>query len=178
MTSALSIGLLSISAVFYIAIVFAMYSDVRSLTIPNWTSISIAAAFLPAALMMDLGFVKILMQYGIGIAAFLFGAIFFHFRMFGGGDVKLLAAICIWINPGILPTYLALVAIIGGIVALAILAMAKLPSAALHRVMPWIESAKGKNIQLPYGIAIGAAAITLPYFIAAFPVPWNNFNFF
>ena len=113
MTSTLSIGLISIAIVFYGAVTIAMYTDIRSLTIPNWTSLAIAAAFLPFALLMDVSFVKILMQYGIGIAAFLIGAILFQFRLFGGGDVKLFAAICIWINPAILPAYLGLVAFIG-----------------------------------------------------------------
>jgi Flp pilus assembly protein protease CpaA len=42
------------------------------------------------------------------------GAVLHYFRLFGGGDVKLLAAIAIWTGTASLGAFLFLVAIIGG----------------------------------------------------------------
>ncbi|MBO33728.1 MAG: hypothetical protein CMM74_12260 [Rhodospirillaceae bacterium] len=53
-------------------------------------------------------------HFGGGLAVFLIGAVLHYFRLFGGGDVKLLAAIAIWTGTASLGAFLFLVAIIGG----------------------------------------------------------------
>jgi prepilin peptidase CpaA len=104
-------------------------------------------------------------------AVFLFGAICWRIGWLGGGDVKLLAA-CAWlVAPALVPQFILLTAIAGGILAclyLALSAVARVslaptPSPRPQSFVGRIRRAEWWRIRrrasLPYGCAIAVAAL-------------------
>src|SRR5438128_1250085 len=82
----------------------AALRDLTSYTIPNWLSLCLAAAFLPAAFTLGLPVAVIGLCLGIGVAALLAGMVMFALGWIGGGDAKLFAASALWLGlSGALP---------------------------------------------------------------------------
>ena len=161
------------AAVYPLALAYAVVSDVRRLTIPNRASIVIAAAFLPAALLADLEHSVIAVHYAIGAGLLGIGFFAFSRNLMGGGDVKLLAAAGIWSGAAQLGPYLVLVAVLGGVLAAAVLIARK-----LRKVVPfldavgWLGGEDARMQSIPYGAAIGVAAIYLFSENPALPEAW------
>ena len=91
----LSLLLLS---VFPAALLIAAANDLYEFKVPNWISIALFVAYLAAG--PALGASASVMVGGLiaGAAALAAGFALFAFRIFGGGDAKLLAAIAPWIG--------------------------------------------------------------------------------
>lgn len=168
------VGTATILIVFYATIAFAMVSDFRFLIIPNWVSILIAILFLPAAILGEFHISAIAVHYGMGLAIFIVGAILHYFRLFGGGDVKMLAAIAVWTGVSTLGGYLFLVAMFGGVLAIMVLVAARFQDVPAINAIPWLKGAAGQQTQLPYGIAIGIAAYVLSYLDQGFVININK----
>lgn len=85
-------------------------------------------------------------------AIFLLGAVAFSTGLVGGGDVKLLAAVGLWVDLRTALGLLAAISICGGVLALAYLGFSLLGGRA---------KSSGKGRRVPYGLAIvgGAAFI-------------------
>ena len=145
-----------------LALVYAVVSDCRHLIIPNWTCVTVAIAFLPAALINGAAPLTMAIHYGVGLGVLLAGIILFARGIMGGGDLKLLAAASIWTGWNGLLDFLFLVAVLGGVLALLVFAALRLKGriAVLGRVK-WIGKDTAKSQPIPYGIAIGLAALAL-----------------
>jgi prepilin peptidase CpaA len=86
----------------------------------------------------------------------------------GGGDVKLAAAVAIWVGLGSMIRYALAVAAVGGVVALAMYfssrkairedVRANLTLAALQQTLPTVEVRAAGRASVPYGLAIAAGA--------------------
>ncbi len=87
----------------------------------------------------------------IGFALFAFGAI-------GGGDAKLFAATALWLGFGDLLDYVVVTSLIGGGLALALIAMRKIPMPASLAGRPWLVRLHDAKAGIPYGVALAAAA--------------------
>ena len=132
-------GLIAILAV---ALVVAAIGDWRSRTIKNELNIAIALLAIPYWWVSGLAiWPDMAMQ--IGVAALVFGlfAIAFRFGAMGGGDVKLVAALALWLPPGAVLKLLIIMSIAGGLLTVAMVAR--------HRL-----SKPGGELEIPYGIAI------------------------
>ena len=132
-------------------VTWAAISDLRTNVIPNSANISLfvlwigwAASGANAAPWYSLA---------IGLATFLVGAILFHFRQMGGGDVKFLTVLCIWAGPAEALPFLLHVAFAGGVLTLAWIVNGRFVAPALGRVI----HADAKRV-VPYGVAIAAGA--------------------
>jgi len=151
----------SVVAAYAAGLIYAAVSDARSLTIPNWLCGGIALAFLPAAWMAGQSGVDMAQHYALGVAFLVAGALIFAAGIMGGGDVKLLAAIAPWLDFELVGRFLILVALIGGGVALCVLAVRRLPFlASVRSGIPWLaDDEPGASQAVPYGIAIAMAAL-------------------
>ncbi|MDP6173066.1 MAG: prepilin peptidase [Rhodospirillales bacterium] len=153
-------------------------SDFRSLLIPNWTSLTILLIFIPGGLLAGMELAAIGMHLGVGAVLFVLGAFLFSRGIMGGGDTKMLAAIGVWAGPSGIGGYLILVALLGGLLALAVLILRRLPVprwlGERLAVLPWLGGAPGAAQPLPYGVAIGLAAFLLFFFYADFPISWDR----
>ena len=154
---ALTIAQWLVAASFPLTMAYMAISDFRTLNIPNWASVFVAAAFLPAALLGGMEPAAVGAHYGVGLALLIGGALLFSRGLIGGGDAKMLAAGGVWFGAGGLVPYLTLVALLGGAVGLAVLAMRKL-------TVPKPGEPDGNGAErraVPYGVAIGLAAVIL-----------------
>ena len=83
-----------------IALLYAAFTDIRSRTIAN--SLNLAIAALAPVFWWASGlslWPDVVIQLGIALAAFAVFAGLFALGMMGGGDVKLLTALALWIEP-------------------------------------------------------------------------------
>ncbi len=144
--------------VFPAAMAFAGAMDLLTMTIPNRVSLVLAAAFPIAAAFAGIPLDQLLLHLGAGTLVLAIGVLFFSQGWLGGGDAKLLAAAALWIGLDDLLTYCTAVAILGGVLALLILAFRRLPIAA----MPgpgWALRLHRSGSGIPYGLAIAGAAL-------------------
>ena len=148
-------------AVFIAAMLHGAATDLARYEISDWTSIAIVAAYPFAAWAGGLDFVDGLIGVAVGALCLMVGIGLFALNMFGGGDVKLMAAGAIWAGWGGLPSYLFLIAIAGGVLSLLLLIFRRLPLPRGLQAVGWIESLHkgGKNV--PYGVAITFGALIL-----------------
>ena len=138
-----------------LALVFAAFTDVKARIIDNWLNAGIALAaplFWWAsgyALWPDVP-----IQIGIALLVFALFAGLFAMGAMGGGDVKLLGALALWLPFQPLMLMLTVMALAGGVLTLAM--------AVRHRMRKSVE-----NLEIPYGVAIAAGGLwvmTEPYF--------------
>lgn len=130
-----------------IALVFAAFTDVRRRQIDNWLNAAIA---LGAPLFWWASGVSlwpgVAIQLGVAFAAFAVLAALFAMRMMGGGDVKLLTALALWIEPGLFLQLLVVMALVGGLLTIVV--------GAWH-----IMRRQRDRIQVPYGVAISTGGL-------------------
>jgi len=147
--------------------VFAAVSDVHSMRIPNWVSLALIALFIVS---LPFGTVNGIWGHVIvfGIASVVLGILYVT-GMAGGGDIKLLAALSLWVGPeGIVP-FLLVMSVAGGLMAASALMLAKSERLKQHEFKwtdGWIARiARGERV-VAYGVAIAAgfmAALTKIY---------------
>lgn len=134
--AALAIGLLT-----------AAFTDLRRRQIDNWLNAAIALlapAFWWASgltLWPGVGY-----QLGLALAAFVILAGLFALRVMGGGDVKLLAALALWVRPDHFLWLVLVMSVLGGVLTVAF--------GAWH-----IARRQAGRIAIPYGVAICAAGL-------------------
>ncbi len=85
-----------------------------------------------------------------GVVVFALFAVAFHFGMMGGGDVKMLGALALWLPLQPLVWLLILMSLIGGVLTVVMMIE--------HR---WKKSEQ--PLEIPYGVAIAIAAIIVFY---------------
>lgn len=144
---------------FPVAMAFAAATDLLTFKIPNRISIALVVAFLIAAPFSGLTWPGFFTHVATFAAVLAVGILLFSFGFLGGGDAKLLAAAALWVGYESLPTYVAMVAICGGVLAVALLLFRRivLPESILRH--PWIARLHNRQQGMPYGIALAAAAL-------------------
>ncbi len=130
-----------------IALVVAAFTDIRRRQIDNWLNAAIALSaplYWWAAgysLWPDVAY-----QLGLALAAFAGFATLFALRWMGGGDVKLLTALALWVAPHWYLKLLIVMALVGGLLTVVV--------GAWH-----IARRQRDRIAVPYGVAIAAAGL-------------------
>lgn len=155
---------------FFLLVIFpslmicAMVSDLRTMLIPNWISVSLVVAFFlfipfSALSWSQIGFY---MLTSLGMLVVCFGA--FTRGWIGGGDAKLIPATVLWLGPLSLIAYLVLASLFGIILLAGVLAWRHLFSVPIFSTNDdWAMRLRNPNQSLPYGVALGASAlITCP----------------
>lgn len=124
------------------AMLVAAIGDWRTRTIPNWLNGTIAVLAIPFWWSVGLGlWPGVALQIGLAAAVFGLFAIAFRLGAMGGGDVKMAAALALWLPFAGVVKLLAVMSIAGGVLTVAML--------AAHRM----AKAAGQP-EIPYGIAI------------------------
>ena len=130
-------------------LVVAATGDIRERRIPNTLNLAIAVLAVPFwwlsgyALWPDVA-----MQLALGAGAFLFFALLFRVGMMGGGDVKLLAALALWLPLASLIKLLVIMSLAGGVLTVALLIR--------HRMRK-----SNEKLEIPYGVAIAFGGMWL-----------------
>jgi prepilin peptidase CpaA len=149
LTSTIHYGLLIALA---IALVFAAFTDIRRRQIDNWLNGAIALGAplfwwsSGLALWPDVA-----LQLGVALAAFVLLAGLFALRMMGGGDVKLLTVLALWIQWDLFLQLLVVMALAGGALTIGM---------GVWHVM----RRQRERLAIPYGVAIAFGGLWVLYF--------------
>ena len=130
-----------------IALLVAAFTDLRHRQIGNWLTAGIAvtaplfwwASGLPL-------WPDIALQLGVALATFAVLAGLFAINAMGGGDVKLLTALALWIRPEAFLYLLIFMALIGGLLTIVF--------GAWH-----VMRRQREKLAIPYGVAIAMAGL-------------------
>ncbi|MDE2435478.1 MAG: prepilin peptidase [Sphingomonadales bacterium] len=130
-----------------IALLIAAYTDMRRRQIDNWlnAAIAVSAPLYWWAAGYSL-WPDAVYQIGLALAVFAVFAVLFALRWMGGGDVKLLTALALWIAPNWFLKLLIVMALVGGVLTL-LLGM-------------WHIARRQRDcLAIPYGVAIASAGL-------------------
>jgi len=125
-----------------IALVFAGITDIRRRQIDNWLNAGIALAaplfWWSSGLSL---WPEVAMQLGVALAVFVVLAGLFAFKLMGGGDVKLLTALALWVRPDLFLQLLLVMSLAGGVLTVVMVC--------------WHTMRRHKDkLAIPYGVAI------------------------
>lgn len=130
-----------------IALLVAAFTDIRRRQIDNWLNAAIAASaplyWWASGLSL---WPDVAWQLGSAAITFAVLAVLFALRAMGGGDVKLLTALALWIQPAWFLKLLFAMALLGGVLTVLM--------AAWH-----VARRRKTKLAIPYGVAISAAGL-------------------
>lgn len=140
----LAYGLLAALA---IALLIAAFTDIRARRIGNGLTAGVAlgAPLFWWASGQSL-WPDVAQHVGIALGAFVVLAGLFAIRAMGGGDVKLLTALALWLPLQPFLKLLLMMALLGGLLTIVV--------ACWHRI-----AARPGKVQIPYGVAIACAGL-------------------
>jgi prepilin peptidase CpaA len=133
-------------------------TDVQSYRIPNKVNGAMLLLFVVtrAAFIMDLPVQDSLLAFAVTFAV---GYFIFIFKIMGGGDVKMLSVLVLWVGWGEpFLSYILMVAFIGGVATIALVIgriVAPFIALKLGRDASVIPKLFTQGAPVPYGIAIG-----------------------
>ena len=161
-----------IFVVFPICLAVAAFTDLLTMTIPNRVSAILLGAFVVTAPVAGLGIGQIGLHFSAAATVFAVCFCLFALGVMGGGDAKLLTASAVWFGfDASLVSFLIYVAILGGVLTLAILLLRSKQHVILAAGVP-VPSLLLTAKKIPYGIAIAlggfAAYPASPMMQAAF----------
>lgn len=140
----ISFGLMAVLGLMMIA---AAISDLRSRTISNELNAAMALLAIPFWIASGLAaWPDMPIQFGAAFAVFLAFAGLFAIGAMGGGDVKMIGAVMLWIPLPLFMPMLTVMAIGGGILSAVMLIQLKMRRS-------------DKPVEVPYGVAIAAAGL-------------------
>lgn len=137
-------------------LIVAALGDVRRYRISNRMNLAIALLALPwwvaqsgadPLMLWSVAWPQLLLA---GVV-FLLMLLAMHFRLFGGGDAKMLIALAFWFPVDAYLQLLTIMAITGGVLSAGLLIH--------HRLVPGAVQAPLRRPRVPYGVAIAAGAL-------------------
>jgi len=132
-------------------LVLAAIEDARVREIANWKTGAIA--LLAPLWWFASGMAPwpdMAIQLGIAVAVFAIFCVVFHFGMMGGGDVKLIVALSLWLPIGAFLAMLVVMSVAGGVLTAGML---------IDRRIRRKPGPQSPPIEVPYGIAIAFAGL-------------------
>ncbi len=152
---------------FALLLIVAGWQDLRTMRIRNGLSLAVVAVFALWAVagvsLERLSLMSLTASLACATAVFCLGAAAFAGGVVGGGDVKLLAAVSLFAGPALLVDFALVTALVGGAMALAVLAGAPIgPAVALPDGTIRTRLQRG----LPYGPAIAGGGLWVAALLA------------
>jgi prepilin peptidase CpaA len=142
------------------ALLTAAFTDLKSRRIANWLNAAVALGaplfWLASGLSV---WPDMATQLGVALGTFVVLSVLFAIKAMGGGDVKLLTALALWIQPEHFWKLLVVMALVGGVLTLFF--------GGWH-----VIRRQRDKIAIPYGVAIAAAGL---WVIGSFYLPANAF---
>jgi prepilin peptidase CpaA len=130
-----------------IALLVAAFTDIRRRQIDNWLNAAVAAGAPLFWLASGLAFWPgMALQIGLAVVTFFVLAGLFALKAMGGGDVKLLTALALWLPVMLFLKLLVIMALAGGLLTIT--------------MSMWHIARRQKDkLKIPYGIAIATAGL-------------------
>jgi prepilin peptidase CpaA len=130
-----------------IALLVAAFTDIQRRQIDNWLNATMALGapvyWWAQGLSLWPG---VAMQVGVALIAFVVLAALFAMKVMGGGDVKLLTALALWLPAQLFLQMLVVMALGGGVLTLVL--------GAWH-----VTRRRKDRLKIPYGVAIAGAGL-------------------
>ena len=120
--------------------------DARTREIANWKNAAIALMAPAWWWVLGYGWADVAWQVGIAVGVFALFVGAFHFGWMGGGDVKMIGALALWLPFQALLAMLTVMALAGGVITIFLLVR--------HRFRPNAE-----RPEVPYGVAIAIGGL-------------------
>ena len=144
------------------AMAFAAASDLVTMTIPNRLQLLVIAGFFLSAILVGMDATAIGLHVLAALTVLVGSFAFFSFGWIGGGDGKLAAATALWFGfSQSLIDYLAMSAIFGGLLTIALLVMRAQPIPLIIPSQPWMTRLLDQDTGIPYGIALALAGLSV-----------------
>ena len=138
-----------LAALVALLLIVAAVIDGRTRIIPNWLNASIALLAIPYWWATHLGlWPDVAIQFGVAVIAFAAFAGMFALGQMGGGDVKLIGALALFLKPLVFLKMLMIMAISGGVLTVVML--------ILHK-----RRGGDGPFENPYGIAIAFGGLVV-----------------
>ena len=134
-----------------IALLVAAFTDLKSRRIANWLNGAIALGAPLFWWASDLAlWPDVAMQVGVAALTLVVLGALFALRAMGGGDVKLLTALALWIEPSAFLGLLVMMALLGGLLTIGF-------------GMWHLYRRQKDKLTIPYGVAISMAGLWAIY---------------
>ncbi len=139
----------------------AAVGDLLTYTITNKLNLTIGLAFLVFAILLPVAPFEIATRAIWATVVFFICAQMFHFGWMGGGDVKMIPMVMLWIPHNFYLELLTVIALYGGVLTLTIMLMRAIPMPVFTVGWTWLDRIHAQEKKIPYGIAIALGAMTL-----------------
>lgn len=148
-----------LTLLFPFLMIYAAWSDLFSMTISNKVSLALMASFMCFAVATGMSIETIAWHWALFGVVLSVCFVLFAIGAMGGGDAKLAASTALWFGWEHVMAYVYLSSIIGAILTIAIVLFRgqTLPPRLMN--VEWIQRIYHPKSGIPYGIALGAAAM-------------------
>ncbi len=161
---------LVILGLFPLCMIFVMFFDIFTMTIPNKIVIALLLGFV--ACVPFVGMTLETLAWHAGVSAIVLVVCFglFSIGAMGGGDAKLAAVASLWLGAAPTLEFLLIGSVMGGLLTLIIILMRRGPLPELLDKLEWARRLHDKKNGVPYGAALGPAAL-----LVFVKTPWMDF---
>ena len=149
------------ASVLFVVLVHAAISDILSLRIPNGLLAFGAVAFLPVAFAIDMPAAEIAAAIAASLAVLAGGFILFALKVIGGGDAKMAAVAVLWCGAGQAFPFLSNSVLMGGLLALLLLAARRLLRGHAGDRFRAIAALQEGRREMPYGVALALGGLAV-----------------
>lgn len=143
---------------FAAAMIYAALEDARHFTIRNRLVLAIAGAWLVLSPLAGISVPEMGMALIAGVLVLSTTFALFSFGFIGGGDAKLAAAASLWLGLQGTLLFLVYAMLIGGLLAVTLLALRRVPLHASFNSMTWVARLRTPGVGVPYAVAMAPAA--------------------
>jgi prepilin peptidase CpaA len=140
---------------------YACFSDLFTMRISNRVCLLVFSLFPATAVGVGMDWSTIGLHALAGLTVLTVSFSLFAGGWVGGGDAKLVAATATWFGFDMVLEFIALSCIFGGALTLAILFARQHPLPAGLMDQGWISHLHNRTTGIPYGIALGIAALVM-----------------
>jgi prepilin peptidase CpaA len=141
--------------------VFAAFSNLITITIPNLVSMALICLFVIFAMISGLAAAEIFWRLASAALTLAVDFALFAQGRIGGGDAKLAAATAAWLGLDHLAKYALVSSLLGGGLTLAILGLRHWPALLLSMEHAWVKYLHQPRTGVPYGIVLAIAGLLL-----------------
>lgn len=141
---------------FPLLLLFAAWHDVSTMWIPNWVSIALGVAFIPAAMAAGIAMPQIGLHLVVGCVTLLVCVVLFYLGIFGGGDAKVIAAASLWVGLPGMTSFVFWMALAGGLLGIALIVLRRMK---LNPTREWSKRLLSPETGAPYAVAIAIGGL-------------------
>jgi prepilin peptidase CpaA len=140
---------------------YACFSDLLTMRISNRLCLAVLGLFPLAAVLSGMSMPLLGWHLAAGALTLVVAFSLFAVGWIGGGDAKFVAASALWLGFDLLLEYALISAVMGGGLTLALLFIRMHPLPAGLAGQGWLAHLHDRSTGIPYGIALGSAALLL-----------------